>query len=158
MPRQNGPAWSCPQATSQKALAAAGFSALLLSGCLQTPAAAPARRPAAPPVVAPTPAPNVAGDPANGRALIVARGCAGCHTVPGVAGAFGIVGPNLNNISLRPTLAGEAIPNTPENMAHWLMDPPAMKAGTAMPKLGLSEQEAQDITAFLYSQPYNPRR
>jgi cytochrome c len=102
------------------------------------------------------PAPNVAGDPENGRRLFVARGCGGCHTLETSDGATGLVGPRLTNVVLRPTLAGEAIQTTPENLARWIMDPPAMKPGTAMPKLGLTEQEAQDVAAFLYSQPYNP--
>jgi cytochrome c len=103
-----------------------------------------------------TPAPNVAGNPENGGRLFVSRGCGGCHTLETSAGATGLVGPRLTNVVLRPTLAGEAIQTTPENLARWIMDPPAMKPGTAMPKLGLTEQEAQDIAAFLYSQPYNP--
>jgi cytochrome c1 len=48
------------------------------------------------------------------------------------------------------------IPNSPDNLTRWLMDPPSLKPGTAMPRVGLTEQQAQDITAFLYSQPMNP--
>ena len=103
-----------------------------------------------------TPAPGVPGNAENGRALVVARGCGGCHTVPGIQGASGVIGPPLNNVALRPTLAGESIPNSPDNMTRWIMDPPSLKPGTAMPRLGLTQQEAQDVTAFLYSQPRNP--
>jgi cytochrome c len=105
-----------------------------------------------------TPAANVPGDPESGRRLISARGCGGCHTVSGVPAATGVVGPNLTNVALRPTLAGEIIQNSPETMTRWIMDPPALKPGTPMPRLGLNEQEAQDITAFLYSQPANPHK
>src|SRR2546428_1446139 len=42
-----------------------------------------------------TPAPGVSGDPARGRQLILAAGCAGCHTVPGVPGATGVARPHL---------------------------------------------------------------
>jgi cytochrome c1 len=103
-----------------------------------------------------TPAPNVPGDPNSGRRLIMDKGCGGCHTVGGVPGATGITGPNLTNIALRPTLAGDTIPNSPENLTQWLLDPPSLKPGTTMPKLGLSEQEARDLVAFLESQPHNP--
>ncbi|TMF01469.1 MAG: c-type cytochrome [Chloroflexi bacterium] len=103
-----------------------------------------------------TPAAGVPGNAENGRALVVARGCGGCHTVPGIQGASGVIGPPLNNVALRPTLAGESIPNSPDNMTRWIMDPPSLKPGTAMPRLGLTQQEAQDVTAFLYSQPRNP--
>jgi cytochrome c2 len=120
------------------------------------PPAIPVASPAASP--SPSPSPSAAADPENGRRLIAAKGCGTCHSVEGVPGATGLVGPRLNNISLRPTLAGDAIQNSRENMMHWIMDPPSMKPGTAMPKLGLTEQEAQDIAAFLYSQPNNPQR
>ena len=105
-----------------------------------------------------TPAPNVQGNPVAGRALFATKGCAGCHGVVGMASANGITGPNLSNVTLRPRLANEAIENNPETMVKWIMDPPAMKPGTAMPKLGVNEQEARDLAAFLYSLPYNPGR
>jgi len=61
-------------------------------------------------------------------------------------------------MSLRPTIAGESIQNTPENLTRWIQDPPSLKPGTRMPNLGLTQQEARDLAAFLYSQPYNPTR
>jgi hypothetical protein len=42
------------------------------------------------------------------------------------------------------------IPNQPAAGA-WLIDPPAMKPGTAMPAMGLTEQEARHMAAFLYT-------
>jgi cytochrome c1 len=105
-----------------------------------------------------TPAPDVAGDPDHGRRLFVTAGCAGCHTVRGVPGATGVAGPNLTNVVLRPTLAGTAVPTSPVAMVRWLRDPAATKPDTTMPSLGLTEEEAQDLAAFLYSQPYNPGR
>ena len=53
-------------------------------------------------------------------------------------------------------LAGASIPNSPRTMATWLMDPSALKPDARMPNLGLTQQEALDLTAFLFSQPYNP--
>jgi cytochrome c1 len=70
---------------------------------------------------------------------------------------MGVTGPNLTNIVLRPTIAGEAIPNSPDMLVRWLLDPPALKPGTTMPRLGLTEQEARDLAAFLESQPHNPQ-
>jgi cytochrome c2 len=102
-----------------------------------------------------TPAPNVSGDPNVGRRLLVSKGCTGCHTIGGVPGATGVAGPNLTNVALRPTIAGESIPNSPEMLVRWLLDPPAVKPGTSMPRLGLTEQEARDLVAFLESQPHN---
>jgi cytochrome c1 len=70
--------------------------------------------------------------------------------------ATGAIGPNLTNMVLRPTLAGDQIQTTPENLARWIVNPVAMKPDTKMPALGVSDQEARDLAAFLYSLPYNP--
>jgi cytochrome c len=139
-------------------LLAAGLSLLVGGACQASPPAVPTPKPVASSAArAPlTPAPGVAGNPELGRELIVARGCGGCHTVPGVTGANGVVGPRLNNTALRSTLAGEEIPNSPDVMARWILDPPSVKPGTPMPRVGVTEQEAQDITAYLYSQSMNP--
>lgn len=133
---------------------------LFLVACAPEVAPTPTPRSASatPALVHLTPAPGLAGDPGNGRALLIEKGCTGCHTVRGVPEATGVIGPMLTNVSLRPTLAGETIENTPDIMRQWILDPPAMKPETAMPKLELTEQEAIDLTAFLYSQPYNPVR
>jgi cytochrome c2 len=136
-------------ARSRQALVALG---LLLVGCSPT-ATSTATPPAAtqglePPHLAP--APNVPGDPENGRRLLIAKGCGGCHTVPGVAGANGKIGPDLAGVGSRPTLAGGAVPhNGPDDIKRWILDPPALKPGTAMPKLGLSDDEATRIAAYL---------
>lgn len=140
------------------------LAALFFASCIPTPPPPPARPPARPVAPRLTPAPNVAGDPENGRRLFTAsriypaNGCGTCHTLPGVSSGTFPGAPNLNNVTLRPTLAGEAIQASPENMKRWIMDPPAMKERAAMPKLQLTDQEAQDLTAFLYSQPHNPTR
>jgi cytochrome c len=105
-----------------------------------------------------TPAPNVPGNPEVGRTLFAAKGCTGCHSLTGYPGASGVEGPTLTNIALRPTLAGESIQNTPDNLTRWIQDPPSLKPGTRMPALGLTQQDARDLAAFLYSQPYNPTR
>ncbi len=136
----------------------------LLAGCAATgptPVVRAGTRPAAPFAPAPTPAhlvaaPDVPGDPDRGRQLFIATGCGGCHTIAGVSGADGTAAPNLTNVVLRPTLAGESIPMSPETMRRWLLDPASVKPGTPMPNLGLSPEQAQDLTAFLFSQPYNP--
>lgn len=141
-----------------------GLAVLVLSaGCVRGLAAAP---PATPTPRAPsgtaarvhlTPAPGVSGNPETGRTLFTTRGCGGCHTIPGTPGAAGVAGPNLTNVVLRPTLAGDTLPMSPEMLQRWLLDPPSLKPGTPMPNVGLTPAEAQDLTAFLYSQPSNPR-
>jgi cytochrome c1 len=50
------------------------------------------------------------------------------------------------------------VPNTPENLARWIQNPPALKEGAAMPPMqNLNEQQARDVAAFLYSWPFNPQ-
>ncbi len=90
------------------------------------------------------------GNPANGPAVIEAYGCGSCHTIPGVRNARGLVGPPLLWWSRRTFIAGE-VPNTPENLVHWIRSPQTIEAHTAMPSLGLSDQEARDVAAYLYT-------
>ncbi len=83
--------------------------------------------------------------------MFQSKGCIACHVAPGVPGASGTIGPNLTgiaNTTRRRELAG-AIPNTPENLRRWVQDPQSVKPGTMMPKLGLSDKEADDIVALL---------
>jgi len=90
------------------------------------------------------------GNPQVGKKLIVNYGCGACHTIPGIYTARGLVGPPLSFYSRRTMVAGE-LPNTPDNLVRWLMNPPAIEPGTAMPDLGLSEQQANDVAAYLYT-------
>jgi cytochrome c len=96
------------------------------------------------------PVPGTGGSADRGERLISSVGCGRCHTIPGVRSANGLVGPPLNFFSKRTYIAGE-LPNTPDNLVRWLRDPPSIEPGTAMPNLGLSEQDARDIAAYLYT-------
>lgn len=90
------------------------------------------------------------GDPSRGREAIRAYGCGACHTVPGVRGATGMVGPPLTAIADRVYLAGQ-LPNTPDNMKRWIREPQNVESGTAMPNLNVSENDARDMAAYLYT-------
>jgi cytochrome c2 len=84
----------------------------------------------------------------RGRATIEAYGCGKCHTIPGIRGAHGVVGPPLEFVGRRTYIAGN-FPNTPDTLTHWVMAPQSMKPKTAMPSLGLSETQARDVMAYL---------
>jgi cytochrome c len=87
---------------------------------------------------------------AEGQALIAEKGCGGCHAIPGIPGASGTIGPNLAGIANRSPMAGGAVPNNgADDLKRWILDPPAVKPGTAMPKLGLTDDEASRIVAYL---------
>lgn len=90
------------------------------------------------------------GDPRRGRAEIRRHGCGACHSIPGVPGATALVGPPLDHMASRAYVAG-MLPNSPDNMRAWLMHPQQIKPRNAMPDLGLSDTDARDITAFLYT-------
>ncbi|HYY58237.1 MAG TPA: c-type cytochrome [Pyrinomonadaceae bacterium] len=90
------------------------------------------------------------GTPAKGRAAIGRYGCSACHTVPGVSGANGHVGPPLAEIASRVYLAGR-LQNTPDNMILWIRNPQGVDDKTAMPNLGVSEADARDIASYLYT-------
>ncbi len=89
------------------------------------------------------------GNADAGRQALVNFGCGSCHTIPGVRGADAMVGPPLNAWSRRSFIAGR-LPNTPENLVHWIVTPQTVEPGTAMPDLGVSEREARDMAAYLY--------
>jgi hypothetical protein len=42
-------------------------------------------------------------------------------------------------------------PNTPENLVAFLINPQAVSPGSAMPALGLTQAEARDAAAYLYT-------
>jgi cytochrome c len=91
-------------------------------------------------------------DPARGRMAIDRHGCAACHVIPGVRRSKGRVGPKLEDFRNQIFIAG-MLPNTPENLILWIQSPQEVNPGTAMPNLGLTDQEARDIAAYLYQNP-----
>lgn len=90
------------------------------------------------------------GDPAEGPGVIEAYGCGSCHRIPGVRHAVGEVGPALIGLRQKQYIAGQ-IPNAPEELVRWIMHPQRIAPGTAMPDLGVTEADARDIAAYLYT-------
>jgi cytochrome c len=90
------------------------------------------------------------GDPGKGMVAIDKYGCGGCHTIPGVAGANATVGPPLTNIASRTVLGGH-LTNTPDNMMVWIKHPQQIDPKNVMPDMGVTDQDARDITAYLYT-------
>ena len=90
------------------------------------------------------------GDAARGKELIRSYGCGSCHTIPRVTGAEAIVGPSLQGEATRAYIAG-VLPNVPENMIRWIMNPPGVDDKTAMPNLHVTATDARDIAAYIYT-------
>ncbi|CAN5327508.1 cytochrome c oxidase subunit II [soil metagenome] len=90
--------------------------------------------------------PPAEGDPEEGLAIVEAQ-CAACHAIEGTS-AQGQVGPALTGFANQELIA-DVIENTPENLAAWLDDPQAIKPGTAMPNLPLSEADIINLVTYL---------
>lgn len=85
---------------------------------------------------------------ARGREVFETRACFACHAIEGTS-AVGDVGPNLTDIGVRTTLAAGMMPNTPENLARWIADPQAIKPGSLMPVVDLTQDELSDLVTYL---------
>jgi cytochrome c len=90
------------------------------------------------------------GDAARGKETIRRNACPTCHVIPGISEAKGLVGPPLDRFAER-VYVGGVLPNTPDNLVAWIMDPPSIDPLTAMPASGLEEAEARDVAAYLYT-------
>ena len=93
--------------------------------------------------------PTVAGgDAMRGRGAMLGYGCEACHTIPGINNTQALVGPPLVHFANRRYIAGE-LPNEPDNLVKWIMNPQAIEPGNAMPNLNVDETAARDIAAYL---------
>ena len=90
------------------------------------------------------------GDSKRGRGLFAVYGCTACHEIPGVAGADGVVGPPLERMAQRGYVAG-VVKNTPYNLVRWIKNPLAVDPLTAMPNLHVTDKDARDMGAYLYT-------
>ena len=124
------------------AIAGVGLALLVLSAVPWPPAGQATTAPAAPTAV---PTASAAADAAYGRALFTAKGCVQCHRHAEFAGSGKFSGgygaenaPDLTNY-----------PANPGFLRAWLKDPAAVRPGTRMPNLGLSDEEIEALIAFL---------
>ena len=91
-----------------------------------------------------------AGNRERGRTALRQYACATCHDIPGVVGAAAPVGPPLAAVSRRGAIAG-LLANDLPSMVRWIRDPQRVHPGSAMPNLGVTERDATDMAAYLYS-------
>ena len=82
--------------------------------------------------------PMPAGSPEAGLEAIRATGCAACHVVPGVEWPMGRTGPSLEGFAARPLIA-------------FVRNAPALSPDSAMPPMPLTESQARDVAAYLYT-------
>jgi cytochrome c1 len=99
----------------------------------------------------PEPVPSVAGaHPEAGRNALASHPCVNCHVIPGVPGSRGIVGPPLSAWAGRLYIGGR-LANTPENLVRWIRAAPSFDPEVAMPEMGISDQDARDMAAYLFT-------
>jgi cytochrome c oxidase subunit II len=85
---------------------------------------------------------------AAGRQVFESAACINCHTVRGTV-ANGRFGPDLTHLMSRQTLASGVIPNSPPTLFAWVLNPDAIKPDCLMPAMNLSDQQMQELTAYL---------
>jgi len=90
------------------------------------------------------------GDPTRAAMITRRYGCGGCHTIPGIPGADGQVGPPLAGLIHRVYIGGVAA-NSPDHLIQWIVEPRRFSPRSAMPVTGISEAEARDVAAYLYT-------
>ena len=83
-----------------------------------------------------------------GRHVFEHQACMNCHTVAGTT-ARGAFGPDLTHLMSRATIAAGAAANTPDNLRAWIRDPNTFKPGALMPAMQLSDQETDEVVAYL---------
>jgi len=85
---------------------------------------------------------------AAGRRVFETQACMNCHTVAGTA-ATGRFGPDLTHLMSRSTIASGAALNTPQNLREWIKEPDEFKQGSLMPAMQLSDQQLDELVAYL---------
>ena len=85
---------------------------------------------------------------AAGRHVFERQACMNCHTIAGTA-AKGTFGPDLTHLMSRATIAAGAAANTSDNLRAWIRDPNTLKPGALMPTMQLSDQETDEVVAYL---------
>ncbi|MGB7265490.1 MAG: cytochrome c oxidase subunit II [Terracidiphilus sp.] len=85
---------------------------------------------------------------AEGRHIFDSEACENCHTIAGTS-ARGTFGPDLTHLMSRATIAAGAASNTPENLREWIKNPDTFKPGALMPAMQLSDQQIDEVVAYL---------
>ncbi|MCU1301016.1 MAG: cytochrome c oxidase, subunit [Candidatus Sulfotelmatobacter sp.] len=91
---------------------------------------------------------TVSSAASQGQRIFETTACINCHTVEGTV-ASGRFGPDLTHLMSRDTIAAGAATNTPENLRQWILNPDAIKPGSLMPAMQLSDQDLNALTAYL---------
>jgi cytochrome c oxidase subunit II len=83
-----------------------------------------------------------------GRRVFESNACMNCHAVAGTAGD-GRFGPDLTHLMSRVTIAAGAAENTHNNLRLWIQDPNAIKPGSLMPAMKLSDADLDAVVNYM---------
>jgi cytochrome c oxidase subunit 2 len=84
----------------------------------------------------------------TGRHTFETTACVNCHAVGGT-NATGRFGPDLTHLMSRSTIAAGAAENTSENLRLWIQNPDAIKPGSRMPAMKLSDDDLDALVRYL---------
>ena len=85
---------------------------------------------------------------AAGRRIFQNTACINCHSVGGT-NANGRFGPDLTHLMSRSTIAAGAAENSPKNLRLWVQDPSAIKPGSLMPAMKLSDADLDAVVSYM---------
>ncbi|MCH2183268.1 MAG: cytochrome c, partial [Mariniblastus sp.] len=85
----------------------------------------------------------------QGKQIFLSEGCLNCHSISGISTPN--IGPDLTRISQRMLLGAGVLTNSKENLGKWLKDPQTYKPGCKMPDFNLTDQQVDQLVAFLES-------
>jgi len=85
-----------------------------------------------------------------GRRVFETTACINCHAIRGTV-ANGRFGPDLTHLMSRATIASGAAENTPANLRLWLKDPDAIKPGSLMPAMKMTDPELDALVGYMRS-------
>ena len=85
---------------------------------------------------------------AVGKRVFETTACINCHSINGTV-ANGRFGPDLTHLMSRTTIAAGAALNTPENLRLWIQNPDAIKTGSLMPAMQLTESDLDALAGYL---------
>jgi len=84
----------------------------------------------------------------RGQQVFMSSACNMCHAISGTD-ASASVGPDLSHVASRRSLAAGALPNDADSLFAWISNPQAIKPGSRMPIVPLSEHDLEALTAYL---------
>src|SRR2546422_5031545 len=85
---------------------------------------------------------------AAGRHVFETTACLNCHAITGTNGT-GRFGPDLTHLMSRRTIASGAAENSAQNLRLWIQNPDAIKPGSLMPAMKLSDADLDALVRYL---------